>query len=54
MNLPKTFPMVPSGGLEIARAMATEPILLLLDEPAAGMNAQETKELDSMIETAAQ
>jgi len=37
--------------LEIARAMATEPFLLLLDEPAAGMNPHETKELDRLIET---
>lgn len=39
--------------LEIARALAAEPALLLLDEPAAGCNAVETEELDRLIRSIA-
>lgn len=48
-DLSTSLPYGQQRRLEIARAMATHPKLLLLDEPAAGMNPQETKELTEFI-----
>lgn len=48
-ELSKNLPYGEQRRLEMARAMATSPKLLLLDEPAAGMNPQETKELTELI-----
>lgn len=48
-ELAKNLPYGAQRRLEIARAMASEPMLLLLDEPAAGMNPSETRELDELI-----
>jgi len=48
-DLARNLPYGAQRRLEIARALATEPFLLLLDEPAAGMNPQETKELEGLI-----
>ncbi len=45
----KNLPYGAQRRLEIARAMATDPFILLLDEPAAGMNPHETLELDELI-----
>ncbi len=48
-ELATSLPYGKQRHLEIARALATNPTLLLLDEPAAGMNPQETEELTAFI-----
>jgi branched-chain amino acid transport system ATP-binding protein len=48
-ELAKNLPYGEQRKLEIARALAQEPKLLLLDEPAAGMNPKETAELTELI-----
>ena len=48
-DLAKNLPYGEQRRLEIARALASEPKLLLLDEPAAGMNPTESEELMHLI-----
>lgn len=49
-ELAKNLPYGDQRRLEIARALASDPKLLLLDEPAAGMNPRETQDLVALIE----
>ena len=48
-TLSRNLPYGDQRRLEIARALATDPQLLLLDEPTAGMNPQETREAEDLI-----
>ncbi len=49
-ELAKNLPYGEQRHLEIVRAMATKPVILLLDEPAAGMNPNETAALTGLIQ----
>ena len=48
-QLAKNLPYGDQRRLEVARALGSEPVLLLLDEPTAGMNPRETQQLTSLI-----
>ena len=50
-NYARNLPYGDQRRLEVARALATEPKLLLLDEPTAGMNPQESEELRRLMDT---
>jgi branched-chain amino acid transport system ATP-binding protein len=50
-NLAGSLPYGEQRRLEIARALCTEPVLLCLDEPAAGLNARESDELNELLTT---
>ena len=49
-NLARNLPYGAQRRLEVARALASKPKLLLLDEPTAGMNPRETEEMIEFIE----
>jgi branched-chain amino acid transport system ATP-binding protein len=48
-QLAKNLPYGDQRRLEVARALASEPTLVLLDEPTAGMNPNETREMTELI-----